>query len=125
MNERLNFINLKVPLQTAGTALTNIKLPFRVTVVYASVGLTKVSGAPTAVQATVKDAGAALAMLNALALGNTAGVVTEVKTKHVGGTNDAVDIPKGDTLSVDLSFTGGASPTAEVDVTLGVLVGEA
>ena len=52
-------------------------------------------------------------------------MVTEVKTKHVGGTNDAVDIPKGDTLSVDLSFTGGTSPTAEVDVTLGVLVGEA
>ena len=125
MNERLNFINLKVPAQAAGTALANIKLPFRATLVYASVGLTKVTGAPTAVQATVKDAGAAITMLNALALGITAGVVTEVKTKHVNGTYDAVEIPKGDTLSVDLTFTGGTSPTAELDVTLGVLAGEA
>jgi hypothetical protein len=56
---------------------------------------------------------------------NTAGTPGEWKTGHFGGSNLPVVVAAGDKVTLDVNLAGGTSPTADYDVQLFLLVGEA
>lgn len=109
---------------SATTGLFKMKTPRRLTLVHVSVNATALGGAPTNANVTVNDGTTAL--LSNVAAVTAAGTPGEWKAKHVGGTNDAVDVAAGGTLSIDLGFSGGTAPTAtNLTVTVWALVGAA
>ncbi|MFN8473758.1 MAG: hypothetical protein U0822_16330 [Anaerolineae bacterium] len=112
----------------AATSATNglfkMKTPRRLTVVHVSVNATALGGSPTNANVTINDG--ATPVLSNVAAVTTAGTPGEWKSKHVDGTNDAVDIAAGSTLAIDLGFSGGTSPTAtNLTVTVWALPGVA
>lgn len=79
------------------------------------------TGTPTAFDVDVQDDGTDV--ITAVTA-STAGTAGTWKSKHLGGTNDAVEVAAGSEIEIDINFTGGSSPTADYDVTLWCLLGE-
>jgi len=128
MNERLLALPFNVQDASgvsATDAAANVKVPFNVTPVGASICLDKVSGSPTDVLVDFNDDGTEIAGFGSISLGATAGAGAQVKTPHLGG---AVAVPaqiaKDSVISMDLKFTDGTSPKANVTGVLWVLPGE-
>lgn len=118
-------INLKIATQVAKNLACGLVTPVDLVLVGLGAYLATVTGTPTAVQIDVNDDGTEITGFGTIGLGATAGVGTQVKTPHLGG---AVALPAviaaGSEIEIDLKFSAGTSPTAEVDIVLWVLPGK-
>lgn len=118
-------ISLKIATQAAKNLACGLKTSEDYVLVGLSAYLATVTGTPTAAQIDVNDDGVEITGFGTIGLGATAGVGTVVETVHFGG---AVDVPAviaaGSEIEIDLKFSGGTSPTAEIDIILWVLRGK-
>lgn len=121
MSDRLLNVGFSSQAQSAGTGIHRFKAPVGLTLVGATVGLKALTGTPTNVQFTVKNGAATLVAAASLTL--TAAGTAEALTPHLGGSLANGDVAKGDTVTVDVGFTGGTTPTADYDVQLWFLSG--
>lgn len=100
--------------QAAETAVHSVMPLVGLTLVGVDLTVNAFTGTPTNMIATIKQGSTTLATLTA----TTAGTSVTWKSAHVGGANAAVACAAGTKVQIDISFTGGTSPTADYDVTL-------
>ena len=121
MSDRLLAVSFSAQAQAAGTGVHRFKAPVGMTLVGARVGLEALTGTPTNVNFTVKNGSTTLVAAASLTL--TAAGTAEALAPHLGGSLANGDVAKGDTVTVDVAFTGGTTPTADYDVQLWFLAG--
>ena len=121
MSDRLMNVGFSSQAQAAGTAVHRFKAPVGMTLVGVSVGLEALTGTPTNVNFAVKNGATTLVAAASLTL--TAAGVVEALAPHLGGSLANGDVAKGDTVTVDVAFTAGTTPTADYDLQLWFLAG--
>lgn len=98
------------------------EIPFQCTIVAVNYTLHTVTGSPTGANIDIQDD--TVDAITAIALAAfTAGSVAEWLSKHMGGSEDAVEVAAGSKLEIDLNLTGGTSPTAGLNGIIWALVG--
>ena len=113
-------VSFSAQAQGAANNVHGFKAPQGMTLVAVSVYPEAFTGTPTGFNVDVNVAGAAA--VSAVAA-NTTLTAGEWKARHYGGANDPVAIAGGQTVTVDVNFTGGTTPTADYDVQLFCLMG--
>lgn len=128
MNERLIALPLIVKDGVgvvATDAVAGVKVPFPCLLVGASVTLDFVSGSPTAVSVDINDDTTAITGFADIALGATAALGAHIKTVHMGGTVAVPALIAADSvIGLDLKFTDGSTPKANITAILWILPSE-
>jgi hypothetical protein len=119
---KLMCVGFSSQAQGDADAVHGFKAPVGLTLVGVTVYPEAFSGTPTGFNLDINVG--ETEVVKALAA-NTAGASGEWKTAHFGGANLPVAIAAGDAVTVDVNFAGGTTPTADYDVHLFLLVGEA
>lgn len=126
MNERLMCIPLTYGDVAGGgdaDVVAGFEAPVDMILVGASLSLDMVSGSPDGITLDFNDDDAAISSdYTAVSVGTTAGVVTQVKSTHFGGTIAPVRIAAGSEVDMDINIAGGSTPKARITALLWVLV---
>jgi hypothetical protein len=119
---KLMCVGFSAQAQGDADAVHGFKAPVGLTLVGVTVYPEGFSGSPTGFNLDVNVG--ETEVVKALAA-DTAGASGEWKTGHFGGSQAPVAVAGGDLVTVDINFAGGSTPTADYDVQLFLLVGEA